>query len=110
MGNYVSYEQFICAILANYKQTISFHEIIEIINSYRKKYPYDIVAQDTIRYINAIIEHDKEHIWLKREYNLDNKYGYYDITLKDDLNCIGGTKIVDFICCYISENKNFACH
>lgn len=99
-----SYEQFICAMLVNYKRSISLGEINKLIMAFKDgKEDFGLIAQG-ILYIGAYIGYSKQAIWLNSD--LEENINYYGriISLEEYLNMIAGEELVKFVKEYARES------
>ena len=99
-----SYEQFICAMLANYKKSISFAEINRLIMAFKEgREDFGLIAQN-ILYIGGYIGYSKQAIWL--EHDLEENINYYGriISLAEYFNMIAGEELVIFVKEYAKDS------
>ena len=96
MKKYYSYEQFICAILSNFKTNISLNEVIAIMNQFRIINRNAEIGKDVIRFINNYIGVSKEDIWLKTGLDSIVFFDGKTITLKEYLDYIAGPELVEY--------------
>ena len=100
-----SYEQFICAILANYKRTIPLGEINKVILAYKENRPnFGLIAQ-RILYIGPYIGYSKNSVWLNSDLEDNVNYNGQNMSIRDFFNMIAGEELVSFIKEYIIEEN-----
>ena len=92
-----SYEQIICAMLANYKNTIALGEINKVIMAFKERRPdFGIIIQN-ITYIKKYIEFNKHFITLKGNLEETVNYDGVIMSLREYFNMIAGEELVSFI-------------
>ena len=98
-----SYEQFICALLVNYKNRILLGDINKVIMAFKEgRDDFGLIAQG-ILFIGNYIGYSKQAIWLNCDLEDNINYNGRNISLAEYFNMIAGEELVNFVKEYAKE-------
>ena len=94
-----SYEEFICAILANYRRTITYSEIFALMLKYMQLNENAVFSYTNTGLLDQYTASNKDWIWLSFDVDLDTNVDVNGdvMTLKDYFNMIAGPKLNAFM-------------